>query len=115
MSQSVQYALVFPAVILSTLGIIQAGVWLHGRHVIAQAAHAAADASRSADAGSSAGGAAARRVTDVGGLRAVAISVQRTPTQVAVTVTATIPMFFELGLGTLSETAIAPVERVTAP
>ena len=113
MTQSIQYALVFPALMLSTLGIIQAGVWIHGRQVIAQAANAGADASRSSDGGLGAGAVVARRVTDRAGLRNVAVSVDRRPDQVMVTVTGTIPMFIDLNLATVSESAVAPVERVT--
>jgi hypothetical protein len=114
-SQSVAYAVVVPALMLSTVGIIQAGVWIHGRHVTAEAAYAAADVSRSAGSGSESAVAAARRVAAVGGLRDVAISVSRGPAEVTVTVRATVPMFFELPLATVTESATAPVERVTAP
>ena len=113
MTQSIQYALVFPALMLSTLGIIQAGVWIHGRQVIAQAANAGADASRSSDGGPGAGEAVAHRVADRAGLRNVAVSVDRRPDQVMVTVTGTIPMFIDLNLATVSESAVAPMERVT--
>ena len=46
LSQSVQYAVIFPALMLTTLGIIQAGVWIHGEDVAQRAANAAADAAR---------------------------------------------------------------------
>lgn len=115
MSQSLQFTLVFPALMLSTLGIIQAGVWIHGRQVVSEAAHAAADVARSADSGPTAGQAAARRVADVAGLQDVSVSVSRSSTQVTATVSATIPMFFDLGLGRVTEAVAAPVERVTIP
>ena len=42
-SESTQWALLIPALMLVVLGTIQAGVWLHGRNVAAQAASAAAE------------------------------------------------------------------------
>jgi Flp pilus assembly protein TadG len=115
MSQSIQYALVFPALMMSTLGIIQAGVWIHGRQVLSEAANAAADASRSADAGPAAGDALARHITDVGGVRDVVVAVNRGRTEVRATVTGTIPLFFDLDLSRITASAVAPVERVTTP
>jgi Flp pilus assembly protein TadG len=115
MSQSAQYALVFPALMLSTLGVIQAGVWISGRQVIAAAANAGADAGRSAGSDEAAGRAAAMRVAGRGGLTDVVVSIRPGPTRLTVTVSGTIPMFFDLGLARVSETASAPMERVTSP
>ena len=42
-TESAQYALIWPVLLLVTLGIIQAGIWIHGHHVANRAAHAAAD------------------------------------------------------------------------
>lgn len=115
LSESVQYALIVPVLMLSTLGIIQAGVWIHGRHVVEQAAQAAADAARGADSTAGAGVDVGQHLATVGGLTDVTIGVDRGPRQVSVSVTATVPMFFDLGLATITERAQAPVERVTRP
>lgn len=115
LSQSVQYALIIPVLMLSTLGIIQAGIWVHGRNVAERAADAAADAARGADSAAGAGVSAARQIAAAGGLTQVGVSVSRGPQQVDVTVTGTIPMFFDLGMGSVTERASAPVERVTQP
>ena len=45
-SESVQYALIWPVLMLATLGIIQSGIWLYSRNVALRAAIAAADTAR---------------------------------------------------------------------
>ena len=115
LSQSVQYALIIPTLMLSTLGIIQTGVWIHGRNVAERAADAAADAARGIDSGAGAGVSAGQQIAAAGGLTQVTVSVARRPQQVDVQVTGTIPMFFDLGFGPVTERASAPVERVSQP
>ncbi|GAA2094283.1 hypothetical protein GCM10009841_04670 [Microlunatus panaciterrae] len=115
LSQSVQYALVLPVLMLSTLGIIQAGVWTHGRNVAEQAASAAADAARGSRSSATDGERVGRHVAAVGGLTEVSVQVSRTTSRVEVTVTGRIPMFFDLGLGAVTEYASAPVERISRP
>lgn len=41
LSESVQFAVVWPLLVLMTLGIIQTGLWLHSRNVAQRAATAA--------------------------------------------------------------------------
>jgi Flp pilus assembly protein TadG len=115
LSASTQFAAIFPALMLLMLGLIQAGIWLHARNVAAEAANAAADVARSYDGDAGAARRAADRVARVGGLREVTIDVDRTATVVEVTLTARAPTIFDLGLGRISETATAPLERVTTP
>lgn len=115
LSNSVQWAVLFPAVLLCTLGIIQAGVWVHGRNVAIEAANTAADLSRSLGADDGAAQSAAQRIAAVGGLSDVNLRIERGATEVNVTFTGRIPMFFDVGLGAITEQAHAPVERVTTP
>lgn len=115
LSNSLQWAVLFPAVLLCTLGIIQVGVWVHGRNVAIEAANTAADLSRSFDADDATARSAAQRVAAVGGLSDVNLRIERGPTEVNVTFTGRIPMFFDVGLGAITEHAHAPVERVTTP
>lgn len=115
LSNSVQYALVWPVLMLATLGIIQAGVWIHGHNVAIRAANAGADAARGVDGGAGQAKSVARNLAKSGGLTKINVSVAKGPRQVRVTVNAVVPMFFDLGLSSLSETATAPVERVTQP
>ena len=61
-TESVQIALIWPLLLLVTLGVIQAGLWVHGRQAALRAAIAAVD-----EASGSAGSSAAARdlATDI--------------------------------------------------
>jgi hypothetical protein len=48
-------------------------------------------------------------------LREISVRVQRIGMTVTADVTAYPPMIFDLGLGRINETAVAPLERVTQP
>lgn len=114
-TESAQFALIWPLLLLVSLGIIQAGIWVHGHNVAQRAANAATDAVR----GSYGSEADARQIAEgiarSGGLADVTISVASSPSTVAVTVSGTAPTLLDLPLGRISETAAAPVERVTTP
>src|SRR5215218_5550123 len=90
LSESVQYALIWPVLMLATLGIIQSGIWLHGRNVALRAASAAADAA-----------AVATRIAESGGLKQISVTVHRGPTSVTATVQAQAALILDLGLGSL--------------
>ena len=115
LSESVQYALIWPVLMLATLGIIQSGIWLHGRNVALRAASAAADIARGSYGTSSDAVAVATSIAESGGLKQVSVTVDRGTTSVTVTVHAQAVLMLDLGLGSLTETASAPVERVSRP
>lgn len=115
LSQSVQYAVILPTLMLATLGIIQAGVWIHGHNVAVRSANAAADVARGSFGTTSAAQALASSLAAAGGLKEVQVSVAKGPTRVDITVSAEAPMIFDVGLGRISETASAPLERATRP
>lgn len=115
LAASTQYAVIFPLLLLCTLGIIQGGVWLHGRNVVGEAARAAADVARSTGGDQNRARQAAMQVSGVGGMDQVQVTVVRTGDAVRATVTGTPPMIFDIGLGSVTETAEAPLERVTDP
>ncbi|GAB3917286.1 hypothetical protein GCM10011575_32090 [Microlunatus endophyticus] len=115
LTNSLQFAVIVPALMLATFGLIQAGLWLHARNVAAEAVTAAADVARSYDGDPSAATQAARRIAVVGGLTDVRLTVSQQPRSVSVTMVAKPPVIFDLGLGRITETATAPVERVTTP
>ena len=115
LSESVQYALVAPAVMLATLGIIEAGLWIHGQSVVARAAEAGADVARGSYGTSVEARQAAARIAAGGGLTRVDITVTGDAREVRVRVDADAPVMLQLGLRRLSETSIAPRERVTTP
>jgi Flp pilus assembly protein TadG len=110
-SESTQWALLVPALMLVMLGTIQAGLWLHGRNVASQAASAAAEQvawGRGTDADAAAMG---RRIAEAGGLVGASVRVERQTGAVRVVVTAQAPLIVDLGLGTVVEHALMPMER----
>ena len=115
LSESVQWAILWPLLMLITLGIIQAGIFLHGRNVAQRAATSAVDIAR----GSYGTAADARHLAETiarsGGLEHVSVRVQRTGTTASADVSGNAPMIFDLGLGRITETATAPLERATPP
>lgn len=113
MSESVQWAVLVPLLLLLVLGLVQVGVWLHGRSAAAQAAALAAEAN-SGYAGT-ASDAPARALARAAGLTGVAIRVDRSATQVRATVTGRAPLILDLGLGVVTESAVRPRERVSVP
>jgi Flp pilus assembly protein TadG len=115
LTNSLQFAVIIPALMLATFGLIQAGLWLHARNVAAEAVTAAADVARDYNGDSAAARQAANRIAETGGLTAVHLTVDRSATSVSVTMVARPPVIFDLGLGRISESATAPLERVTTP
>lgn len=115
LSESVQWAVLWPALMLLTLGIIQAGIFLHGRNVAQRAATAAVDAARGSYGSAAQAEHLAANIASSGGLKNISVRVQRTGTTVSADVSASSPMIFDLRLGRITETATAPMERVTVP
>ena len=114
-TESAQFALIWPLLLLVSLGIVQAGIWIHGHNVAGRAANAAVDAA----SGSYGTPAEARQIAEgiarSGGLTNVEVSVSTSTTTVDVTLTGTAPTLLDLPLGRIHETASAPMERVTRP
>ena len=113
MSESLQWTIATPLIMLCILGTIQGGLLLHGRSTVRQAAAAAAEVEAVSQPGSNTGSATAQRVAQAGGLTAVSVQVSRTPTAVDVVVLATVPVFFDIGQGNVSGHASMPQERET--
>jgi Flp pilus assembly protein TadG len=115
LSESVQWAILWPLLMLLTLGIIQAGIFLHGRNVAQRAATAAVDAARGSYGSAADAQHLGESIASSGGLRSISVRVQRTGTTATAEISADAPMIFDLGIGLISETAVAPLERVTQP
>jgi Flp pilus assembly protein TadG len=115
LSESVQWAVLWPLLLLVTLGIIQAGIFLHGRNVALRAATAAVDAARGSYGSVAEAEQLGAMIAGSGGLRNISVRVQQTGTTVRADVSAYPPMIFDLDLGRINETAAAPLERVTRP
>lgn len=115
LSSSTQLAVVFPLLMLLTLGIVQAGLWLHARNVAQRAATAAVDVARGSYGTAGDGEQRARALAGAAGLTDVVVHVDRGPQQVTAVVTAHATLVLDLGLGTVEETASGPRERVSVP
>ena len=114
LSESTQWAVLFSALMLLTLGIIQAGVFLHGRNVAQRAATAAVDTARGSFGSTGDAQQVAQGVAASGGLRDISIRIDQGATTVTVEVTGTAPAVLDL-FGRVRETASAPLERVSQP
>lgn len=108
-SESTQWAILTPVVLLLVLGLVQLGVWLQARTVAGEAAATVADLQA---AGLSEAQAAGERVASRGGLQAVSISTEVDQDVVVVTVSARAPMFFDVGQGIITERAVSPREQL---
>ncbi len=115
LSESVQWAVLWPLLMLLTLGIIQAGIFLHGRNVAQRAATAAVDVARGSYGSAADAEHLGESIASSGGLKSISVRVKRTGTTATAEVSAYSPMIFDLDLGRINETAVAPLERVTQP
>jgi hypothetical protein len=111
-TESTQWAMLIPALMLVVLGTIQAGIWLHGRTVVAHAASAVAEEVAWGGAGEAEAVALGQRIAHDGGLQEVAVVIDRGAEVVRVQVSGRAPLVFDLGLGRLSEHAEMPRELV---
>ena len=100
---------------LATLGVIEAGIWIHGHNVAVRAADAAVDLARGSYGQAGEAQDRGHELAAAGGLREVQVTVAKGADRVSVTVSAATPTILDLGFGRISETASAPVERVTQP
>jgi Flp pilus assembly protein TadG len=114
-TESAQFALIWPLLLLVSLGIIQAGIWIHGHNVANRAANAAVDAASGSYGSSAEARQIAEGIARSGGLTAVDVRVSAGSTVTQVTVAGNAPTLLDLPLGRIHETASAPVERVTRP
>ena len=94
LSESVQWAILGTAFLACLLGLIEAGLVLHGRSVAVAAALAGSNAQAVLGAGPAAGAQAAGDVAAAGGLVGVAVTVTPAPGTVTVRVEAKVPTFF---------------------
>ena len=115
LSESVQWAILWPLLMLLTLGIIQAGIFLHGRNVAQRAATAAVDAARGSYGTAADAQHLAETIASSGGLENISVRVQRTGTTARADVSGNAPTIFDLGLGRITVATTAPLERVTQP
>ncbi|WP_260283269.1 TadE/TadG family type IV pilus assembly protein [Propionibacterium freudenreichii] len=109
LSESLQWAVLAPVLMLIVLGLIEAGVWLHGRSIVQQAALTAAETQALSGISSDA---AEKVVADMTGqLEAVRTHSLVSDTEISVTVEATVPLPLDVGLGDVTVTATRVKEQ----
>lgn len=108
-SESTQWAILTPVVLVLVLGLVQLGVWLHARTAAGEAAATAADLQA---AGLPHAVEAGERIATAAGLRSVTITSETDQEVVVVTVTGRAALFFDVGQGMIQERAVSPRERV---
>lgn len=113
-SESLQWAILTPLILMTLLGTIQAGIWLYGRTVVQNAAVLAAEEaalhSRVGDPGAS-----AKQMAERGGIRQVSVDLTVSTAEVRATVTGRVPLFFDIGQSRVYAEATRPRERVSVP
>ncbi|WP_420176305.1 TadE/TadG family type IV pilus assembly protein [Luteococcus sp. OSA5] len=110
MSESVQWTILLPLLMLMVLGVVQAAIVLYGRSVAAAAALAGAEAQALAGAHANVASQVARDVAEQGGLRDVRISVDR-DADITVQVAARVDTFWDIGPTQVNGRAVMPREE----
>ena len=110
LSESVQWAVLTPLVLMVLLGLIHAGVLMHGRGVAGQAALAGAEAQSLSGSGPGVGERVAREVAEAGGLRSVDVQAGQEGGNARVEVRAHVDSFMTAGLTRVASIAWQPVE-----
>lgn len=115
LSESLQWTLLAPLVVLVIVGAIEAALVLQARAVVAQAALAGAEAQAVAGSGDSGASgsadAAARAVARGAGLSRLQVSTTTSDAAVRVVVQAHVNLPIDLGFGAIQSAATVPVER----
>jgi len=115
LAESTQWALVMPTLLALVLGLVQLGIWLHGRTVAAEAASAAADLRVAGPAAGAEAERVARAIAARGGLSEVVVTTAQNRSTVTVTVAGRVPALIDLGQGQVTGHAVLPLERTTRP
>ncbi len=110
-SESVQWAVLTPLVMLMVIGVIQAGVVLAARTTVRQAAMAGAETMAVAGSGGGPGAAVAVRLAVSAGLSSVDVSTSVDGGMARVHVQARAQVFFDIGQGLVSADAVMPLEQ----
>jgi Flp pilus assembly protein TadG len=110
-SESVQWAMLTPLLMLLLLGAIQVGLWWHGRNTVLHAAAAAAEAESAYLSAPGSGQRAAEIIAAAGGIQTVTVAVNRGAERVDVVVSGSVPLLVDLGMSEVSQRASSPMER----
>lgn len=110
LSETTQWVLLAPLLLVVVLGIVQSALVLHGRSVAANAALAGAEAAALSGGSSAQGGRTARDVADRGGLTQTRVDVDLSDGLVRVVVTGQVDSFVPLPQNHVSASAEVPAE-----
>lgn len=110
-SESVQWAVLTPLLMLLLLGAIQVGLFWHGRNTVLHAAAAAAEAESAYLGAPGSGQRAAETIAGAGGVAGVSVAVSRGADRVEVVVSGNVPLVVDLGMSQVTQRASAPRER----
>lgn len=102
-----------PVLLLALFGAVQVGLWYHAKNSLLAAAQSGATEARIVGGGDPT--ATAQQVASQAGVQDIAVHSSKSGGMVTVTVTGRATLAIDLGFGTISQSASAPVERVTHP
>jgi hypothetical protein len=111
-AESLQLVLIWPVVLMATVAVIQAGLWLHGRNAAIRAANVAVDEARGAAGSPDRARARALDAATHAGLSEVKVRVLRIEGRAEAQVTGQAQSLIGFGIGRVEERATAPLERV---
>lgn len=113
-STTVEFVVLVPLMVLLLMVVVQFGVYFHTRAVVTTAARHGVDDARVLNGTPDAGSAATSQFLDqgAGALRDRTVSVDRTATEVTVTVTGDVTSLIPFATFPLTVTVSAPVERI---
>lgn len=115
LTDSLQWAILTPLLLLTVMGAIQVGLWSHGRTIASNAAIAAAEEAAALGATASDAEALAAAIATGSGLADVSVTVDLGADQARVVVAGRMPTFLDLGQTGVREQATRPRELVTRP
>ena len=113
-STSVEFVILVPLMVLLLMAVVQLGVYFHTRAVVTTAARQGVDNARVLDGTSDAGASTTNQFLDqsAAALRDRTVSVDRTASDVTVTVRGSVASLIPFASFPLTVTVEAPVERI---
>lgn len=115
LSESVQWTVLTPLILMIVLGILQLGLWGYGRTVALNAAAAGAEEASPQSATTAQGADVARSIALAGGLSDLQVRVVLSGDDVVATVAGRMPGLIEVGVTKVEARVTRPKEQVTVP
>lgn len=114
-SESAQWTMLTPLILVLVLGVIQLGLWGYARVVVLNSAVAAAEEASLEGAPAGAGASVARTIAARGGLADVRVTVTQGSGFASAEVSGRMPALVDVGLTRVDAQVTRPRERVTRP